>query len=120
LIHEQFATMHEPEGAAVTGLHVPGADEESVPVQVQRMCEVQRRRGVASDPDKAEDSTDDADAALTELAAHATEDEELEAVLAASRHSTQQGDAVLEAALVLSMELITQADDTVLVQALES
>jgi len=104
----------------VTGFHVPAGDEESVPVQVQRMCEVQRRRGVASNPDKAEDFTDDADAALTELAAHDTEDEELETVLAVSRHSTQQGNAVLEAALVISMELITQADDTALVQALES
>ena len=119
-IEEQFATMHQPEGAVMTGLRVPAAEEESVPVQVQRMCEVQGCRGVASDPDKAEDFTDDADAALTELAAHATEDEELETVLAASRHSTQQGDAALEAALVLSMELIAQADDAALAQALES
>jgi len=118
LMHEQLTTMHQPEGAVMTGLHVPAADEESVPVQVQRMCEVQRRRGVASD--KAEDFTDDAAEALTELAAHATEDDELEAVLAASRHSTQQGDAALVAALVLSMELIAQADDAALVQALES
>jgi len=118
LIHEQLATMHQPEGAVMTGLRVPAAEEESVPMQVQRMREVQRRRGVASD--KAEDFTDDADVARTELAAHATEDEELEAVLAASRNSTQQGDAALEAALALSMELIAQADDAALAQALES